>query len=307
MISAGDSTSRAQRELLRLRHLQLAEQVGAVGDGHAVTLADFERLQGAVDDEVVLGQHVRTHAVFGGMLLHLEIGDEIGDQEHALFGHQLCGRIVDQIAVLDGAHAGIRRARDRFRRIGVSTDIAAKGVRLLHGRLDLADRELQAVERIVGRSDAAGHHDLHLVAALAHFLAHRAADLGNAVGDAHGERHGVAAMTAHAEVGAAAAVAMAAGRADRASGDEQPRSRQQPFVGRFLQAPIGAAGVAHAGEAAVEHPAHQLGGARRHQRQRHVLHVADHDLGQHHMHMAVDQAGHQRAPAAVDDVGRSQA
>ena len=115
-----------------------------------MTLADFQRLQGAVDDEVVLGQHVRIHAVLGGMLLHLEIGDEIGDQEHALFGHQLGRRIVDQIAVLDGANAGLRRARDRLRRIGVRADIAAKGVRLLHGRLHLADRELQAVERIIG-------------------------------------------------------------------------------------------------------------------------------------------------------------
>ena len=107
MISAGDSTCARSDELLRLRHLQLAEQVGAVGDRDAVALADFERLQGAVDDEVVLGQHVRIHAVLGGVLLHLEIGDEVGDQEHALLGHQLGGRIVDQIAVLDGAHAGI--------------------------------------------------------------------------------------------------------------------------------------------------------------------------------------------------------
>jgi hypothetical protein len=159
---------RAQRKLLRLRHLQLAEQVGAVGDRDAVTLADFERFQGAVDHEVVLGQHVRIHAVLGGVLLHLEIGDEIGDQEHALLGHQPGGRIVDQIAVLDGANPGIGRARDRLRRVGVRTDIAAKGVRFLHGGLHLADRELQAVERIVGRGDAAGHHDLDLVATLAH-------------------------------------------------------------------------------------------------------------------------------------------
>ncbi len=217
-----------------------------------------------------------------------------------MLGHQPGGRIVDKIAVLDGAYAGVGRARDGLRCIGVGADIAAEGVRLLHRRRHLAFRELQAVERIVGRSDAAGHHDLHLVAALAHFLAHRAADFGNAIRDSHGERQGVAALTAHAKVGAAAAVAVASGRTDRASGDEQPRPRQQPFFRRFLQAPIGAAGVTHAGKAAVEHPAHQLGGARRHQRQRDVFHIADHDVGQHHMHVAVDQAGHQRAPAAVD-------
>jgi len=81
-----------------------------------VTLADFERFQGAVDDEIVLGQHVRIHAVFGGMLLHLEIGDEIGDEEHALLGHQPCGCIVDEIAVLDGTYAGVRRACYGLRR-----------------------------------------------------------------------------------------------------------------------------------------------------------------------------------------------
>ena len=121
------------------------------------------------------------------MLLHLEIGDKIGDQEHALLGHQFCGGVIDQIAMLDGAHAGMRRARNGLRRIGVRADIAAEGVRFLHGRLHLADRELQAVERVIGRGDAAGHHDLDLVAALAHFLAHRTADLGDAVGNPHGK------------------------------------------------------------------------------------------------------------------------
>src|SRR5450759_4916484 len=178
---------RAERELLRLRHLQLTEQIGAVCDRDAVTLADFERLQGAVDDEVVLGQHVRAHAVFGGMLLHFEIGDEIGNEEHTLLGHQPGGRIVDKIAMLNGTYAGVRRARYGLRRIGVSTDIAAEGVRLLHGSHHFVYRELQAIERIVGRGDAAGHHDLHMVATLAHFLAHRAADFGNAIRDAHGE------------------------------------------------------------------------------------------------------------------------
>src|SRR5206468_11211247 len=100
------------------------------------------------------------------------------------------------------------------------------GVRLLHGSLDFADRELQAVERIVGRGDAAGHHDLDLIATLAHFLAYRAADLGDAVGDAHRKRHGVAAMTARTKISAASGIAVAAGRPDGAAGDEQPRPRQ---------------------------------------------------------------------------------
>jgi hypothetical protein len=49
---------------------------------------------------------------FGRPLLHGVIGDEVGDQEHALLGHQLGRRIVDQVAVLDGTHAEPGRARD---------------------------------------------------------------------------------------------------------------------------------------------------------------------------------------------------
>ena len=187
-------------------------------------------------------------------------------------------------------------------------DIAAEGVRLLDGGRHLLERELQAVERIVGRGDAARHHDLDLVAALAHLLAHRLAHLGDAVGDAHGERQGVAAMAARAEIGAAAAVAVAAGGADarlpamnsRGPGNSPLsvasfRPQSAPPVSRTLVKP----------RSSILRI--RRGGARRHQRQRHVFHGADHDLGQHHMDMAVDQAGHQRAPAAVDHTGGLQA
>jgi hypothetical protein len=77
-------------------------------------------------------------------------------------------------------------------------------------------------------------------------------------------------------------------------------------VGLFhggLQAPVGAAGVAHGREAAVDHAEHQPRGACRHQRQRHGFEVADVHLAQRDMDMAVDQARHQGTPAAIDHVG----
>src|SRR5437870_5046463 len=63
----------ADEELARLLALQLSQEIGAVGDGHPGALADFERAQAAVDDKLVLGQHVRAHAVLGGALLHLVV------------------------------------------------------------------------------------------------------------------------------------------------------------------------------------------------------------------------------------------
>ena len=96
---------------------------------------------------------------------------------------------------------------------------------------------------------------------------------------------------------------MAAGRADRSARDEQARPRNIALIDRGLDAPVGAAGVAHAGEAAVEHAEHQPRGPRGHQRQRNSFEEADIHFAQGDVHMAVDQAGHQRAAAAIDDVG----
>ena len=81
--------------------------------------------------------------------------------------------------------------------------------------------------------------------------------------------------------------------------------RRGPEMARFdrgLDAPVAAAGVAHRGEAAVEHGAQPCRRARGEQGQRQRLHEADVDLAVDDVHVAVDQPRHQRAPAAVDDV-----
>ena len=290
MISIGAHHLAADHELAALLDLQRAEQVGAVGDRDPCPLADLQRPQAAVDDEIVLRQHVAAHPELGRALAHGVVGDEVRDQEHAFLGHQLGRRIVDQVAVLDRAHAAMRGAGDRFRRVGMGADVAPEGVRLLDGGGDLAGAELQAVERIIRRRHAARHHDLDVVGALAHLLARFLAHLGHAVRRAHPEAHGVAAMAAHAEIGAPARIAVSAGRADRGARDEQPRPRNVALLDRGLQTPVGAAGVADAGEAAVEHAEHQPRGARGHQGQRHGFEVADIDLAQGDVDVAVDQA-----------------
>ena len=294
----------AMDELQALVDLQRAQQVGAVAHLHAGLLADLERAQRAVHHEVVLGQHVRCHAELLGALLHRKVGDQVGDHVAALGLDQPGRLVVDQVAVLDGAHAVVHRARDRFGRVGMRQHIAAEVLRLVGCGRDLGFRILQAVERIVGRGDAARAHDLDLVGALAHLLAHAGADGIRAVGDGHDIDHGVAAAAGSAlVVGAAARIGMAAGRADRLAGNEQPRSGNKPRLDGGLDAPVGAAGVAHGRETAIDHAAHQLGRLGGQERQRHALEVADVHFSQEHVDVAVDQAGHQRALAAIDDPG----
>src|SRR5205814_9037784 len=104
----------------------------------------------------------------------------------------------------------------------------------------------QAVERIVGRCDAAGHHELYMIGALTHFFTNRASHLGHTVSDAHGKNHGVAAVASQAEIGAPSAVGMAAGWADRPPGNEQTGAGAQPLFRRFLEAPVRTPGVANA-------------------------------------------------------------
>ena len=96
---------------------------------------------------------------------------------------------------------------------------------------------------------------------------------------------------------------MAAGLADRATGDEQARPGEQPLLDRQLVAEIGAAGVADGGEAARQHGAEPLGRMRGGERGRDVAGgvEAEADMARHDVDMAVDQAGHQGTAAEIDD------
>src|SRR5258705_11439923 len=98
---------------------------------------------------------------------------------------------------------------------------------------------------------------------------------------------------------------MVAGGADRLTGDIKTWPGDMPGFDRGLDAPIGAAGVTHGREAAVEHGAQPRRRARVDQRQRQHLHEAYIDLAVDGMHVAIDQPRHQRALAAVDDISVS--
>ena len=77
-------------------------------------------------------------------------------------------------------------APDRLGRVGVRADVGAPACRFLDRGLDLVHPELQALQRIGVRGDAARDHDLDLVGALAQLVAHRPQHFGHAVGDARG-------------------------------------------------------------------------------------------------------------------------
>jgi hypothetical protein len=157
------------------------------------------------------------HAEFLRALLHRVIGDEIRDEIRALFLHQLRRsssiRLPCSIVRTPFAH----RARDRVGRVRVRLRVAAERFGLLDGGADLLERELPAVERIVGARDAPGDHDLDLIDALPHLLARRLAHRIGAVDDLEAKAHCIAAVAfAVLVIGAAARIRVSAGRTDRA-------------------------------------------------------------------------------------------
>jgi hypothetical protein len=58
------------------------------------------------------------------------------------FNHQFRGRVVNEVAVLDGAHAEPRGAGDGLGRIGMGVDVAAESGCLFHRRAYFAIGEL---------------------------------------------------------------------------------------------------------------------------------------------------------------------
>ncbi len=152
--------------------------------------------------------------------------------------------------------------------IGMGQYIAPEGMSLFDCGLDLGHRELQAVERIEGRGDAARHHDLDRVTTQAHLFAHCAAHLIDAIDLFAQMDHGIAAEAGILITGACAIVVVTAGGAERATGDEHPRARQQALIDGRFESPVGTASITHRGEAAIEHLAHPHRGPRRVQGER---------------------------------------
>jgi hypothetical protein len=94
---------------------------------------------------------------------------------------------------------------------------------------------------------------------------------------------------------------MAASLAERAPGDEEARPRDDPGFDRQRQRVVGAAGIAHRREAALEHGAQDRHGLERHDRIGQCRVGAEVEGRRDDMHVAVDQPRHQRASADIHD------
>jgi hypothetical protein len=106
---------RAQGELAVLPPVHVAQQVGAEDHRHAFGTRDAYRLQAAFGHLSQLVQHRRRPAQAGALLGQRRIGGQRRHEEGAVRLHQPRGGLVDQVAVLDAAHAGLHRAGHRAR------------------------------------------------------------------------------------------------------------------------------------------------------------------------------------------------
>ena len=180
------------------------------------------------------------------------VGRERWHQEGAVFGHQRSGLCIEQIAVLDRPHAAADRPADRLWRVGMGHHVGACGTRFLDDRGHLLNRVLRAVERIARRGAPPPAITLIWWAPLRSLLAHRTPHLADAVGDAAEQTGRATGDAAHAEATLEVRrphIAMAARLGDRPAGDEHPRADEGAALDGLHQARIGAAGVAHRGEA----------------------------------------------------------
>jgi hypothetical protein len=206
---------------------------------------------------------------------------------------------IEQVAMLDRAHPRPDRALDRARRIGVRHHVFAGVLGFLADRAHLLDRVLRALDRVVGAHHAAARHDLEVVRAVPQLLARGAAHLRHAVANRAKEPEACAGAE-HRFRAARPRIRVPAGLRERPAGNEKPRPGEEPALDRFLQAEVGARGVAHRGEAAQQHAFQNILGQRRDERGRLGREADDVMRGRSHMHMAVDQPGKQGLALEVE-------
>ena len=188
------------------------------------------------------------------------VGHERGHRKGAVLGHHARSVFIDQVAVLDGAHAAAHGMHDRLGRVGMRHHVGMAVSGLGHDGADLVLGVAERIDRVGRRGHAAAGHDLDLRRAhlqfLAHGLAHRIHAVHHARHRAEAERAG-AGLDGLEMVAARPEVPVAAGLRHRAAADEQARPRHQALRDRIGQRRLGAAGIAHAGEAAHQHVAQQ--------------------------------------------------
>ena len=178
-------------------------------------------------------------------------------------------------------------------------DVAAGVRRLLDGGPQLGGPVLQRVEPVGRGGDPAGDHHLQKARALAQLVPAGAAQLVDPVGDP-GQPVAAAGLPVLA---GGAPVAVAAGLAQRVPAVQQPGAGDVPLVDRAGQPGVRAAGVAHRGEAAAEHPAEDPGRAQGRVRRRLARHRGEVGRPRLDVHVRVDQPGRDRRAGHVGSLG----
>ena len=183
---AGSTCARSVNSL-DLAHVLRAEQIGSQAHFHPGALHDLEPGDCAIADAAQLFHAGCGKAQLFSLLSQGREGGHGGHGECAALGHEFRRLAVDQCSVLDGAHAQRHRPAHRFRGMAMRGDVGARARGLFDGGANFVFRILAAFQRIGGRCDAAGCHQLDVRCAAPQLLAHGAAHRVYAIGD-YGER-----------------------------------------------------------------------------------------------------------------------
>ncbi len=214
--------------------------------------------------------------------------------------HQFRGFGVDQIAVLDRAHAAANRARNRTARVRMRHHVSIGRLRFGDDRANFVLGVLRIADRIGWRRHAARRHDLDLRRALLDLFAHGEPHRIHAIDYARNRARAECARTRLEHVAARPEIAVTAGLRQRLTGRENPRTGNQPAFECLRQTPIRAARIAHAGETAAEHRLQNRQRANCGENIRLCRVHAEVRARSQHMDVAIDQARHHRLAASVD-------
>src|SRR6266498_3077995 len=288
-----------QLELHRALRLHVTEEIGARADLAPRAVGVGQALPGELARHIDLVQLMLGDAVALALAPDRLVGDHGGHQIDPRLLDLLGSRRVDQVAVLDAAHARLNGRAYRGARVGVGQHVFPHRARLFDGRAHLLHGVLGGVELVGGRHGPARGHDLDLVHVAPELLPGSLAHLVGAVrDDAH---HAQAAVDGVDQLGAPPLVAMSSRLREHTSGDEHARPRVHAGPDRFAEAVVGAPRVPHRGESLqkrlLDAPerlgrdeagrivAVLLGGV--------ALHRA-------HVHMGVGETGHEGAAPEVE-------
>src|SRR5215213_4361327 len=212
------------------------------------------------------------------------------------------GLLVDEVAVLDAAHTGLKAVPHALVVVGMGHDVGAGGLSHLYGGAQFLPGVLGRREFVGGGHRAARGHHLDLVGTQPELLPGGTPHLVGPVAHHRAHPRGGAEYLRRLRLGRSAPVPVPPGLREWTVADQQSRALDYPTLDRRLEAPVRAAGVPHSGESLLEsvlespghHQGDQVG------RMLPVL-IEDVDVYRAYVDVGVGQPRHERHPCAVYD------